>query len=200
MSKQQFFDYFTALATSHRRACHLLVPAEPGESVVGFWGGDTQHILSFSASLFGTHDGWVELTGRSLNVAVRFVANEPRLSDAIPLASVDGSSIPNTEEEWDEISPTGYMDWRKTANPDEHEFVMRAIRDYDAKYIANPVMNQTDRDVFVVVGGWGIYLRENEWGDHANSSPVAFTFAESEPYYSIRLDSNDKLVCKSLIT
>ena len=58
----------------------------------------------------------------------------------------------------------------------------------------------TDRDVYAVVGGWGISIYEGEWEDHPESEHIAFTLANAEPYYSVRRLSNGHLVTKAIIT
>lgn len=77
---------------------------------------------------------------------------------------------------------------------------MEALRAYDSFYRANYPYSATKRETFAVVGGWGLYIFENEWADSPRSENIVFTLADAEPYYSVRRLPSGKLICKVIIT
>lgn len=208
MSEAGFVGYFRTMPKKFVRTCKLLVAARPGEQVVGFWGGkDTMihspNILAFDARLLANADTvsqWICLTGSRFDVVGNQRSNGTTIEGGQPLSCLDGKSYPNLEVEWDTIAPEGYSEWLTDANPEKREMVLNAIKEYDNFYRSNYPFEATNRDVFAIVGGWGFYIYEDEWTDHPESEPIAFTLADSEPFYSMRRIPNGQLVAKAIIT
>jgi hypothetical protein len=51
-----------------------------------------------------------------------------------------------------------------------------------------------------VLGSWGFFAYNNEWGAYPESEPIFFTVRDAEPCLSIRITAQGELVAKTLIS
>jgi hypothetical protein len=208
MNEEIFIDHFRRVPETLARRCRLLVATQPGEHVVGYWGGynaslQSPNILTFDTQLLsgaGAVSKWISLTGARCDVAAHETASIPEIEQARPLTFIDAMSYPHPDEEWGTYAPDGYAEWLASSTPASRKPVLEAIQGYDSFYRANYPYSATKRPAFAVVGGWGLYIYENEWADYPEAENIAFTLAEAEPYYSVRCLPSGKLVCKAIIT
>lgn len=208
MSETEFIDYFRRLPNKFVRSCKLLVAAQPGEQVVGYWGGNDTSIQSPNILAFDTQlltDGsptsrWIRLTGSRRDVIANERHNDSTVENGLPLSSINATSYPNLEEEWESVAPAGYSEWLANAVPEKRKAVIEAVQEYDNFYRNTYPFSATDRDVYAVVGGWGLYIYEGEWANYPKSEHIAFSLADAEPYYSIRRLPTGELVSQAIVT
>lgn len=208
MSEAAFIQHFRDVPTQSARDCKLLVAARPDEEVVGYWGGhnksnDIPNILMFNSAIMPLANGdsqWIAVLGTRRDATPATQPEPYLIEDGQPLTCVKATSYPSLEEEWGVVGPDGYSEWLAKAALERRESVINAVREYDDFYRANYPYSATDRDVYAVVGGWGLYVYENEWADHPESENIAFTLADAEPYYSVRRRSDGELILKTIIT
>lgn len=201
MNTVDIADHIRRLSELHRKDCSILVPAEKNERVVAHWRPAKDTIMWLHAGELLPHcPGWLELARRGARAVIAQCPEPEEASAGTPLAALTVNSYPHSEEDWDVIAPPGYGEWLAATPAPERQPVMDAWGEYETFYRENEPFRATEREVYAVVGGWGLYLREGEWAELPKSLSVVFTLAGGEPHYSVRLTSEGEFVLKELIT